>query len=510
MNANTVEKSKGRILIVDDTPANLRLLMNMLVKQSYTVHPASEGELALKFVQTIVPDLILLDILMPGMDGFEVCRRLRADPYLSEAPILMLTSLDDLDSRLQGLEVGVDDFISKPFHRAELQARVRTITRLNRQRRLRALELQIERDRTRAILEALGEAVVVTDIEGIIQYFNPAAAALTGFSVEEALGQSWHLWDSKETEESLYCQIIEQIQSGQTWCGEVVYQRKDGSSYDAALTVAGLFASDPSERLVGFVSVQRDITPVKQAERAKDEFVSNVSHELRTPLSVITLISDNLDTLYNRLDDDKRRSMIQKIQKHTQILNELIEDVLEISRIDSGRISQVHERVCFSELAQKEVFELLLLANEKGQRLQLKVEQPLTVFGNPAQLGLVIRNLLTNAIKYTPNGGQINCECRLINTDSELNEADWPDFACLPPGRWAALRVVDNGVGIAAEHIPHLFDRFYRVQTQQTIRGTGLGLSIAQELINFHDGTITVSSVPGSGSIFAIYLPLMA
>jgi signal transduction histidine kinase len=150
-----------------------------------------------------------------------------------------------------------------------------------------------------------------------------------------------------------------------------------------------------------------------------------------------------------------------------------------------------------------------LLANEKGQRLQLKVEQPLAVFGNPAQLGLVIRNLLTNAIKYTPNGGQINCECRLINTDSIPNEADWPNAARLSPGRWAALRVVDNGVGIAPEHIPHLFDRFYRVQTQQTIRGTGLGLSIAQDLINFHNGSIAVSSVPGNGSIFAIYLPLI-
>ncbi|MCP4362280.1 MAG: hypothetical protein GY796_30100, partial [Chloroflexi bacterium] len=247
---------------------------------------------------------------------------------------------------------------------------------------------------------------------------------------------------------------------------------------------------------------------------AKDEFVSNVSHELRTPLSVLTLASDNLDQLYDRLDDAQRRKMIRKIQKHTQILNEIISDVLDISRIDSRRVSLQREAVDLVQIAQAEVQELLPLASEKSQTLQqaTSVEQ-LNVLGHPVQLRQVIRNLLNNAIKYTPDGGEIRCECALISDQLGVNgprdETGWPESANLPGGPWTALRVGDTGLGISAEHLPHLFSRFYRVETQQKIRGTGLGLAIARKLIELHGGHIAVASVPNQGSTFAIYLPLL-
>jgi len=282
--------------------------------------------------------------MMPGMDGFEVCRRLRADPLLADVPVIMVTALDDRGSRLQGIEAGANDFVSKPFDRIELRARVRTIASLNRRRRMRRLELQAERDRTRSILEALGEAVVVTDLEGAIQYVNPATVALTGFDIEKLVGQSWRLWQSDQQPGDLYAQMEETV-AGQTWRGEVVNKRKDGTLYDAMLTVAPLFDPDNPGQPIGFVSVQRDITPLKKAERIKDRFVSNVSHELGTPLSVITLLGDNLSTLYDRLNDDKRQKMIRDIQKHTQVLNELVDAVLEISRLDSGAVSMERRNV---------------------------------------------------------------------------------------------------------------------------------------------------------------------
>ena len=177
-------KDESTILIVDDQ-LNVRNVLNeLLIDQGYNLVFADNGDEALLKAAELIPDLVLLDVMMPGMDGFEVCQRLRANPLLAEVPIIMVTSLDDRDSRLRGLELGVDDFITKPFSLAELLARVRTITRLNRQRRLHLLELRAERDRTEAILEALGEAVVVTDANGIIQYINPAAVTLTGFTPE--------------------------------------------------------------------------------------------------------------------------------------------------------------------------------------------------------------------------------------------------------------------------------------------------------------------------------------
>lgn len=508
-------KNASTILIVDDQESSRQVLRGLLINDGYNLAFATNGEEALRQAEELMPDLILLDVMMPGMNGFEVCQKLRLDPKLSEILIIMVTALDDKRSRLRGLEVGADDFVNKPVDAAELKARVKTITRLNRHRRLRSLELQAERDRTRAILEALGEAVVVTDIDGYIQYLNPATVALTGFSVEEALGQDWRLWQTEETQVKLKTQILTTLFAGETWFGEVINRRKDGSTYDAALTIAPLFtpANHTDPAIMGFVSVQRDITPLKQAERSKNEFVSNVSHELRTPLSVITLLSDNLDGLYDRLDDAKRRKMICDIQKHTESLNNLIGDVLEISRIDSGRIAMDREVLNLTQLAKEQVEEILPLVHQKGQSMQVMGKKPLNILGNRAQLQQIIRNLLNNAIKYTPDNGEIICTCALLsvpdpNVGPEFYR-QWPNYSELTPGKWATLRVIDNGAGIKDDHVPHVFERFYRAKAQQNIRGTGLGLSISRDLVNLHNGHIAVASKLGQGSVFAIYLPLI-
>ena len=265
---------KATILVVDDQLNAREVLRGLLGWQNYYLVFAATGQEALEAATQLVPDLILLDVMLPGMDGFEVCRRLRGSSGLVDVPIIILTSLDDRASRLQGLEAGADDFITKPFHREELLARVRTITRLNYYRRLRTQELEAERDRTRAILEALGEAVIVTNAAGTIEYINPAAITLTGFSTPEALAQTWRTWQSTPAQQPLYDRIFETVLAGQSWQGEVVNRRRNGSLYDAALTVAPLFSPQGRAKPVGFVIVQRDITPLKQAERSKNEFVS--------------------------------------------------------------------------------------------------------------------------------------------------------------------------------------------------------------------------------------------
>lgn len=500
--------SASTILIVDDDPVSQETLAGLLANQSYELFLASRGSEALTQAAQLVPDLILLDVMMPDMDGFEVCRRLRLDPLLADVPVIMVTALDDRDSRLRGFEVGADDFICKPFDRLELRARVRAITRLNRQRRLRTLELQNERDRTRAILEALGEAVIVTDPAGIIQYVNPATIILTGFTGKELLRQNWRICQSDRQSADFYSHIEATVQAGQIWHGEVTHRRKDGTLYEAMLTVAPLFQASESDRPVGFVSVQRDITPLKETERLKDQFVSDVSHELSTPLSVITLLADNLDALYDRLNKNRRRKMVQDIQKHAQTLNDLVGGILEVSRLDNRRVSMERQPLDLAQLAHDEVDKLLPLAQEKAQGLSINCTERFLVWGNENQLRQVIRNLLENGIKYTPETGQINCECRCLTT-AGANHKGWPYSANLPNGRWAAFRVVDTGCGISQTDLPRIFERFFRVKTQGNIRGTGLGLAIVRELIELHTGHIGVTSKPGQGSIFAIYLPLL-
>ncbi len=400
------------ILIVDDEPVSRELLNMILSRQGYTLISASDGEECLEQAAIYRPDLILLDVMLPGMSGFEVCQRLRSDAVLAEVPVILITALDDRASRLQGIEAGADDFISKPVDRLELRKRVQTITRLDRYR-----QLLIER---------------------------------------------------------------EQRQQAE----EEIHRRN------------------------------QELALLKEAERLKDQFVSNVSHELRTPLSVITLLSGNLDTLYERLDDEQRRAMIRDIRTHARALNELISDVLELSRIDSKTISLQQEPLNLARLVREEVEEQCPLAQSRSQVLGCSGPEELLVCGNRGQLRQVVRNLINNALKYTPEKGQIQCECALcvvpIPADERELAADgWPGRAALADGQWAAVRVCDTGIGIHQDELHYLFERFYRVQTQTSIPGTGLGLSIAHDLVHMHGGQIAVASAPGQGSIFVFYLPLL-
>lgn len=166
---NTMNNKKTTILIVDDAPLGRKVLQSLLVGEGYHLAFAADGPDALHKAAQYSPDLILLDIMMPGMDGFEVCERLRADAVLAEVPIIMVTTLDDADSRLRGIEAGADDFVSKPFHRAELRARVRTITRLNRYRRLHAERTKFER-----VFELSPDGILIIDQLGVIHLANSA------------------------------------------------------------------------------------------------------------------------------------------------------------------------------------------------------------------------------------------------------------------------------------------------------------------------------------------------
>lgn len=373
----------------------------------------------------------------------------------------------------------------------------------------RTRELQAERDRTQAILESLGEAVIVADVEGRILFANRATLALTGFAGAEVLGESWRALQGVEQALAVYRRARESIRSGKPWRGELVSLRKDSTSYDVAVTVAPLFDPDDPTRLMGSVWVQRDVTALKEAERLKDRFISNVSHELRTPLSIIALIVGNLDRLYDELDDARRRDMIRSIREHVGMLGELVGDVLEISRIDSRRVSAERSRVDLVRLAREEMEQQRPLARRKDQHLAISGSAKLMVEANEGQLRQIIRNLLNNAIKFTAAGGEIGCDCRQGVAGEDWGPG-WPGTGALSPGQWAGLRVKDTGLGIARDSLPYLFDRFFRVESQGDIPGTGLGLAITRELVELHGGHIAVDSTVGQGSIFAVYLPLGA
>jgi len=398
--------SPGTILIVDDEARGRETLEALLISQGYQLLFACNGIEALTLAASARPDLIMLDVMMPEMDGFEVCRHLRADPLLAEVPVLLVTALDDRDSRLQGIEVGADDFISKPFDRIELRMRVHTIVRLNRYGRL----------------------------------------------------------------------LVERMQRQQ-------------------------FEAEIIQR-------NQELAMLQRADRLKNQFISDVSHELRTPLSIMTLLTGNLEVLYDRLNTHKRRTMIHDIRQHTRMLNELLDNVLNITRLDNCEALPERSRVDLAQLLHEEAAKQAPLISKKAQVLCSNGLDQLEVIGCADLLRQALCNLLNNAIKYTPDGGQITCECWMQRVVGALDSSGWPGIASLEGGTWATLSISDTGIGIKPDDVTHIFDRFYRVNPQSSIPGTGLGLAIVQEIINLHAGRIVVDSTLGVGSRFVVYLPV--
>jgi PAS domain S-box-containing protein len=365
----------------------------------------------------------------------------------------------------------------------------------------RTRELQTERDRTQAILDTVGESVLVTDNDGQVLFTNPATLILTGYSRDEILGQPlWFKWSAESLAET-WPEAQRAVSSGEAWYGEITGRRRDGGLYTAALTGTALYDANGGEP-VGSVWVQRDITPLKEAERLKDKFVSNVSHELRTPISIIALSCDNLQAFHEKLDEVQRFQMIQDIHEQAHLLNNLTEDILKITQIDGGVVSGARTNVDLARLIRDEVESQQPVAGQRSQRLSVRGEGPLVVDGNETQLRQVVRNLLDNAIKYTPIGGSIVCQYELQVGSATASPMDEGRVK-----RWAAVEISDNGIGIPGEELPFIFERFYRVHGEVETPGSGLGLSIAQELIVLHGGWIAAASTLGEGSTFTIYLP---
>ncbi|MBP7688470.1 MAG: GAF domain-containing protein [Thermoflexales bacterium] len=357
----------------------------------------------------------------------------------------------------------------------------------------RTAELERERRRLQAILDAAGEGVLFTDTHGVIEYVNPAMERLTGYTRSEVLGQTARLWSSGRTPQAVYDQMWRTIMHGEIWIGELVNRHKDGRLYDCALAIAPL--RDAADQIVGYVGIQRDVTHHKELDRLKDQFVSNVSHELRTPLANVKLYLGLLE----RGRVEKREQYLQTLLRETARLENLIENLLDISRLDLGATSIRMSATSLDTVLLPLIADRAQLAAQRGLTLasQLRPDLP-TVLIDPDLLTQVMSNLLGNAINYTPAGGRIT-----ISTDS-VCVAD-------TAGRWVTVSIQDTGPGITVADRPHIFERFYRgaAGRRSGAPGTGLGLAICKEIVERLQGRLTLDSEPGQGATFTVWLPVV-
>ncbi len=487
------------ILIVDDALTNLRLLSQLISRQGHKVRAVTNGERALEAVQASLPDLILLDIVMPGMDGYEVCERLKADERTRDIPIIFISALDAIEDKVRAFDVGGLDYIPKPFQAAEVLARLNTHLALRElsisleaQIAARTAEIIAEKEKSETILRSVGDAIAVTDLEMKVAYANEAFTTLTGYAAQDIIGHSIYAFGSEKLPEQNGQPLQSLLETGEDWQGEVVVRCKDGRTYDAALTIAPV--RDADGQLTGYVFSHRDIGRLKNLDQSRSQFVTDFSHQLRTPVATLQLYTHLMLQKEQSEEDQRRLEMMESEITH---LIDLIRDILEITRLGSGQavtawepisLSAVIDKVITRSQSQAEVAELTLVVKPLPPDLPV-------LRGDRNLLTRLLEEIVENAIVFTLPGGRVSVEAQAIK-DTHRN--------------WVTISVQDTGLGIMPEEQGRIFDRFFRgsMAKSRRLHGTGLGLSIAQEIVRAHGGRITVESREREGSTFTIWLPL--
>ena len=564
------------ILVVDDTPDSLDLITQLLLLRGYQVHPITNGATALKEVHNIVPDLILLDIMMPDMNGFEVCRQLKADERTNDIPIIFISALSETLDKVNAFKIGGIDYIPKPFQADEVLARVSTHLNLRQaQRRVQTQNTQLsqeiqerkntettlqERNRDLLLLNRISDMfssslefdrVVETILDEVQQLLDVYSMSIwltipeTGELVcRQAKGPgsegilNWRLqpgqgitgWVAQQ-DESLFIE--------DTWDDERHFKnvdKKTGTPIRSMLSIplriqgevigvlnlvdlrVGHFSRDDLLLLEPIASsaanavanarlystAQQEIAERKRAEEAlrlvneelkhvndsKDKFFSIISHDLRGPFNTLLGFAQLLSQNLERYTPQKLRDHIEKLHSSAERLYALLENLLTWSRIQRGVMEREAYQLDLYDIAEDNVALFLSKAQQKQVTLLTTVPENTMAYADPNMVDTVVRNLVSNALKFTEGGDTITISTR-------------------PRDDMLEMSIADTGVGIS----PDGRDKLFRIDVQYTNpgtegeKGTGLGLILCRDLVTRNGGEILVESDIGAGTTFRFTLP---
>jgi two-component system phosphate regulon sensor histidine kinase PhoR len=507
----------GRILVqvervVPSDTANIMLIEDGVARvvrcRGYAERGIEDDILGLRFIVDQMPNMRYmidsgLPFVEPDVDQYEGwvitsgtawIRSHVAAPILINGKVIGFLNLDsarvnqfvDLDAeRLKAFA----DQAATAFRNAELYEAVRRQTEeLERRVAERTAQLVHERAQLRTILDSMNEGVIY-DEQFQVRYINRALTELVGYTILDWQGYLEKLWSQEVPEAELrrtMDSLYDSITAGQEWTGEMRLRGKEGTEFDAAIMCSPVRNADGE--LSGAVTVIRDISQEKALQVQKQRFVAFASHELRTPIT-------NLKTrLYlMRRQPGNLDGHLEILDEVTERMKRLVEDLLDTSRFERGVIELQSQMVDMRRLTQSVVRLQEPEAAQKDVSLHLALpDDTIEVYGDSERITQVITNLVVNAINYTQDGGSVTVAV----------------YAASPRDPFVTIDVQDTGVGIPAEHLPNIFQPFYRVDKRTS--GTGLGLSITHQIVELHGGSISVDSTVGTGSTFHVRLPSQA
>jgi hypothetical protein len=506
------------ILMVDDHPENLLALEAILDSLGQNLVRANSGEQALRCLLNQDFAVILLDVQMPGMDGFETAALIRQRERSRHTPIIFLTAFSKSEAFVsKGYETGAVDYLMKPVVPEILKAKVAVFVELFQKtaavkRQAAQLEsinisLKESEQRFRALSTCSPVGIFVIDITGRCSYTNPFCQSIFGSTLDT---QKWLQSIHPEDRDRVFTDWSTWTRSNKAYSNEFRLFTKGEIIRWVHVQSSPMFSEQG--KFIGHVGTVADITERKQAEAAqaqvlceqvarqqaeaanqmKDEFLATLSHELRTPLNSMLGWTRLLRT--RKFDQTTIDRALETIERNAKLQAQLIEDILDVSRIIRGKLRLHLRPINLVSVIETALDAVRPQSEAKHIELVNLVEPAIgLVSGDPDRLQQIIWNLLTNAIKFTPKKGKV--EVRLVSDDSHVH-----------------IEVSDTGVGIRKEFLPYIFDRFRQADstTTRAYGGLGLGLAIARHLVELHNGTVNVdSNGENQGATFTVKLPLL-
>jgi two-component system cell cycle response regulator len=481
---------RRKILIADDDKLNVSLMENYL-SDDYDIITVNNGDQALEQVKKEQPDLILLDVIMPGIDGFDVCKIIKHDYHMDFIPIVMLTALTSMENHEKGIESGADDFLVKPASKFELNKKISSLLRIKEQHDI----LLTDRNKAYDYLDYVGVLVVVVDTDYKLVHINKKGSELIGYGIDEIIHKPW-ITKAVPTNYADYVKdIYDNLQKGivnsyeyheypilTSNGNERLFKWYDSLLFDAHGKFSGILMSgeDITDKRMAELKMQEYAKQLEHSNELKDLFTDVLRHDLLNPAGLIRSFTEILEE--TDLDSNQKK-LIRNIKKSNSQLIELIEDAAQLAKVEAMD-DLAFVRIDAASFLRDVVNSFKYNMDSKGIKAELMFEGSYPVLANHI-IAQVFSNLVSNAIKYGKNEGIIKIKIDDIGDK-------WKIF------------VIDQGDGIPDDAKATVFDRFKRLHQAQ-IKGSGLGLAIVKRIVDLHGESVGVIDNPeGCGSAFYV------
>jgi PAS domain S-box-containing protein len=494
------EDDRPRVLVADDN-SDMRQYIARLLSEHYRVEAVQDGEAALAVARERPPDLILTDVMMPRLDGFGLLREVRADSRTRNVPVIILSARAGEESRVEGMEAGADDYLSKPFSARELLARVMAHLQMARMRREASEALQLSHARFEALFNATPIGIYLVDADMRIRHVNPKGLPIFG-DIEGLVGSDFvevmHvLWPPKVAEE-IVARFRQTLETGEPYHNrefiEERHDRKLREFYDWQIHRISLpdgqygvvcYFIDISEHILA----RRELA---EADQRKNEFLATLAHELRNPLAPLRNSLQLMKLAQGETDTIEHARTLMERQLGQMV--RLIDDLLDVARITSNKIELRTSRVELASIIHHSIDSCRPQIERARHNLHLAIPpEPIYLNADSVRLAQVFSNLLSNSCKYTDPGGDI-----WLTVNRQGNEV--------------RVSVKDSGLGIPPDQLGSIFEMFSQIDRtlERSQGGLGIGLALVKKLVHLHGGSIEAKSAgQGQGSEFEVRLPVL-